>query len=381
MKQKAFSKQFLASSLALLLLLVSACSAPIQESQTDEVTTKENTQSEEAITSEDTIGQESEPDSSTESSSEKEEESMTQVKEDSGFRLIGYMPNWYDRSVLDTVRLEEYTHINYAFAIPKEDGTMRPLPNDAFTNKLIEKAHASGVKVLLSVGGWSYQEIPLEPTFVKATETAEKCELLAKNIVAQAVQYGFDGVDLDWEHPNEQTAAQYETLVKALRTQCDEHGLYLTCAVIGGPSMDLAITDEAAAQFDWINAMGYDGGEGEDHSPLSLAVDYINYWTQKRGIAKDKVVIGVPFYERPSWASYDALVAADPQNAYSDTANYMGGTVYYNGIPTMKEKTSYAVENAGGIMIWQIVQDTKDPELSLLSAIIETLREAGVYNK
>lgn len=92
-------------------------------------------------------------------------------------------------------------------------------------------------------------------------------------------------------------------------------------------------------------------------------------------------MIGVPFYERPSWASYDALVAADPQNAYSDTANYMGGTVYYNGIPTMKEKTSYAVENAGGIMIWQIVQDTKDPELSLLSAIIETLREAGVYNK
>ena len=381
MKQIVFSKQFLAASLALLLLLVSACSAPVQESQTDEVTTKENTQSEEAITSEDTIGQESEPDSSTESSSEKEEESMTQVKEDSGFRLIGYMPNWYDRSVLDTVRLEAYTHINYAFAIPKEDGTMRPLPNDAFTNKLIEKAHAAGVKVLLSVGGWSYQEIPLEATFVKATETAEKCELLAQSIVAQAVQYGFDGVDLDWEHPNEQTAAQYEALVKALRVQCDEHGLYLTCAVIGGPSMDLAITDEAAAQFDWINAMGYDGGEGEEHSPLSLAVDYITYWTQTRGIAKDKVVIGVPFYERPSWASYDALVAADPQNAYSDTANYMGGTVYYNGIPTMKEKTSYAVENAGGIMIWQIVQDTKDPELSLLSAIIETLREAGVYNK
>ena len=70
MKQKAFSKQFLAASLALLLLLVSACSAPVQESQTDEVTTKENTQAEEAITSEDTIGQESEPDSSTESSSE-----------------------------------------------------------------------------------------------------------------------------------------------------------------------------------------------------------------------------------------------------------------------------------------------------------------------
>ena len=359
-----------------LVLLLSSCN----RSETAEEPVSGETMSESQVESTSSEIRETESEETTEeSSSNQEEEIMTETKTESGIRLIGYMPNWYDRSVLDTVQLEKYTHINYAFAIPKSDGTMMNLPNELFVERLIEKAHAADVKVLISVGGWSYNDIPLEPTFVAATETPEKTELLASSIVAQAVQYGFDGVDLDWEHPNNDTAAQYEALVKALRVHCDEHDLYLTCAVIGGPSMDHAITDEAAACFDWINAMCYDGGNDADHSPMSLAVDYITYWTETRGIAKENVVLGVPFYERPSWSSYGMLISADPENAYRDTAEYMGKTVYYNGIETMKEKTSYAIENAGGIMIWQIVQDASDPSLSLLNAIIEVMEEAGVY--
>lgn len=361
---------------ASLILLLSSCS---RSDTTEESGSVETTSESQIETGSSGITETETEETMDESSSNQEEETMTEVKKESGIRLIGYMPNWYDRSVLDNVQLEKYTHINYAFAIPKSDGTMMNLPNELFVERLIEKAHAADVQVLISVGGWSYNDIPLEPTFVEATETPEKTELLASSIVAQAVQYGFDGVDLDWEHPNNDTAAQYEALVKALRVHCDENDLYLTCAVVGGPSMDHAITDEAAACFDWINVMCYDGGNGADHSPMSLAVDYITYWTETRGIAKEDVVLGVPFYERPSWSSYGMLVSADPENAYRDTAEYMGKTVYYNGIDTMKEKTSYAIENAGGIMIWQIVQDASDPSLSLLNAIIEVMEEAGVY--
>ena len=294
------------------------------------------------------------------------------------FKLIGYMPNWYSLSVLESAPIEKYTHINYAFAIPKEDGTMRDLPDEAFVNRLIEKAHAADVKVLISVGGWSYNGVVLEPTFVAATETPEKTVALAENIVAQAVQYGFDGVDLDWEHPNAQTAAQYEALVVALHEACRKHDLPLTCAVVGAESMDQGITDKAASLFDWINVMGYDGGEGEEHSPMSLAVDYVTYWTEKRGIAKEKVILGVPFYERPTWNSYAFLVAADPSAALTDTTSFQGKTVYYNGIETMKEKTAFALENAGGIMVWQITQDAPSGELSLLDAIRSVIYpEAG----
>lgn len=288
------------------------------------------------------------------------------------FKVIGYMPNWYEVPVLNTLPIEKYTHINYAFAIPTKEGTIRDLPQ-AFTTRLIERAHENGVKVLLSVGGWSYNGIPLEPTFVEACETPEKSEILASNIVAVALQYGFDGVDLDWEHPNRDTASLYESLVLSLRKHCTDKDLYLTCAVIGSPDMTEAITDEAAECFDWINVMAYDGGEGEDHSPMSLAENYIHYWTKDRGIPAAKVTLGVPFYERPTWNAYSSLVSADPENAHRDSTEYLGQTVHYNGIDTMKAKTRFALENAGGIMIWQINQDSPKEELSLLNAILETI--------
>ena len=82
-----------------------------------------------------------------------------------------------------------------------------------------------------------------------------------------------------------------------------------------------------------------------------------------------KVVLGVPFYERPNWASYADIVNANSANAYNDSAVINGTTVYYNGINTMSQKAKFAAENAGGIMIWEISQDTTNSNLSLMNAI------------
>ena len=90
------------------------------------------------------------------------------------------------------------------------------------------------------------------------------------------------------------------------------------------------------------------------------------------GVPAKKLVIGVPFYERPNWASYADVVANNSANAQKDSANVNGTTVYYNGIPTMKQKAEYAAKNAGGLMIWEISQDSTNSSLSLLNAIYDT---------
>jgi GH18 family chitinase len=50
-----------------------------------------------------------------------------------------------------------------------------------------------------------------------------------------------------------------------------------------------------------------------------------------------------------------------------------GGLIYYNGLPTIRKKTELAFANTGGVMIWQLLQDSPG-EHSLLSAIDETHR-------
>jgi GH18 family chitinase len=45
-----------------------------------------------------------------------------------------------------------------------------------------------------------------------------------------------------------------------------------------------------------------------------------------------------------------------------------GGIVYYNGAATIKAKTTLALRKAGGVMIWQLLQDATG-SYSLLTAI------------
>lgn len=61
---------------------------------------------------------------------------------------------------------------------------------------LVTAAHNKGVKVAISVGGWTGC---LKYSATAATE-ANRQAFIAWNI-AQIKNYNLDGVDLDWEYP------------------------------------------------------------------------------------------------------------------------------------------------------------------------------------
>ena len=74
---------------------------------------------------------------------------------------------------------------------------------------------------------------------------------------------------------------------------------------------------------------------------------------------------------------------AAPDAYKGDLVTYNGMDVHYNGPDTIAQKTLYAVENLGGIMIWELTRDTTEADKSLLQAIGKaiapwpTVREAG----
>lgn len=293
------------------------------------------------------------------------------------FKVVGYYPSW-EPDKLNTVDFGVLTHVCYAFAIPTADGVLRDLENPDTAAQLIGSAHENGAKVLLSVGGWSYNDTPLEGVFMEATADSEKVKKFAGNIIAMCDKYGFDGVDMDWEHPRADgaSAKQYEELMLTLSEALRAEGKLLTAAVLSGMTADGNVYYDAAAHtnavlnaVDFINIMAYDGGDGERHSQYEFAVNCGAYWTETRGLPKYKAVLGVPFYARPSWADYGTILASVPDAYGRDSVSYNGMEVYYNGVGTIKKKTKYAKENLGGIMIWELSQDTSDPDKSLLQAI------------
>src|SRR5688500_14484816 len=69
------------------------------------------------------------------------------------FRVIGYMPSWSGSNA--SVQYDKLTIINYAFANPNSNGTLKPIDNTAKLSDLVSRAHARNVKVVLSLGGWN----------------------------------------------------------------------------------------------------------------------------------------------------------------------------------------------------------------------------------
>ena len=304
-------------------------------------------------------------------------------KPGTNFKVTGYYPSWEPEKT-DRIQYDNLTHINYSFAIPTVNGSLLPLNNSDTAEKIIKQAHKEGVKVLLVVGGWSYQDIPLEATFMEATDNHEKVTKLGNAIIEMAKQYGFDGVDIDWEHPRMEGSSrkQYEELMLYLKGEADKNQLLLTAAVLSGVTAEgeaipdaFAQTDTVLGILDWVHVMAYDGGDGIRHSSYEFAVNSAKYWIDTRKMPKEKVVLGVPFYARPSWSAYSDILSRDSDGYNKDV--FRNGEVedYYNGIPTIREKTKWALEHAGGIMIWELSQDTKEDGKSLLRAIGDTVKK------
>jgi chitinase len=287
-------------------------------------------------------------------------------------KIIAYFPSWSGEA--DAIEYEKLTHINYSFVRPGSDGSLGGFDGAARSvdaaklHKLVKAAHAKGVKVGIAVGGWSdldnrdfeaVSKPALRGTFI------EKC-------IAFCDEFDLDGIDIDWEYPTAQTAEDFETMMRELAATLRPQGRFLSAAVIAqDDEHGLNIRQGVFRELDMLNIMAYDWHyqkEGVSHSPLSLAESALDYWL-KRGCPREKAILGVPFYGRSTNTAitYKELIAQDQSNAQRDN----NGSVWYNGVPTIRKKTELALSKGGGIMFWEISQDTSDGT-SLLSAIHET---------
>jgi hypothetical protein len=69
--------------------------------------------------------------------------------------------------------------------------------------------------------------------------------------------------------------------------------------------------------------------------------------------------------------TYNTIVGLDADNAYRDQY----GDIYYNGIPTIRMKTEYALAQVSGVMIWELGQDHYG-EFSLLDQVDDVIQSA-----
>ncbi|MEM1369400.1 MAG: glycoside hydrolase family 18 protein [Cyanobacteria bacterium P01_H01_bin.15] len=285
--------------------------------------------------------------------------------------IIGYLPKAHV-SHFASARLQGLTEL-IAFSMePPADG-FSPF-NSPFTPHELSQYQKIkqdvGCKLLFCVGGGARSE-----NFPELTANTDARQHFVGELVSYCKENDFDGVDYDWEHPegdqNSEQHKNYKALIQDTKEEMSGSNMIVTLAQAAWQPLQ----PETYEIVDRVHLMSYDHTD-YPQATMDKAEQNIDTMINARGCPAKKIALGVPFYGRAEnysdTAKYSDLISRHPHAYHKDIIEGYA----LNGRPTIIEKTRLAKERGlAGIMIWQVGQDTVDPETSLLAAIVSATAE------
>ncbi|KAF2000816.1 glycoside hydrolase family 18 protein, partial [Amniculicola lignicola CBS 123094] len=337
-------------------------------------------------------------------------------------RTIGYYEGWAvgrkcDAMFPEDIPVRAYTHLNYAFALIDPSSfsiTFADVKELDLCSRLTGlKTIFPELRVWISIGGWAMND-PDQPTYTTFSDLAGSVANQQKffsSLISFMSQYGFDGVDIDWEYPvaperggRPDDYRNYPiflaNLNRAFASAGKDWGTSLTIPSAFWYLQHFDIV-KIAPPVDYINLMSLT----QAHTNLT-EIDAALKLLWRNSIDPSKVILGLGFYGRSfaladpacsstgcrfssgapagactgsvgtlSASEIQRLIAAgaEPQldrEAAVQTLTYEGKHwVSYDDEVTFKMKMDYANRNClGGSMVWAVSLDS--PEGSSASALL-----------
>lgn len=290
-------------------------------------------------------------------------------------KVIGYFGNWhgyktdyqpdnpeynYSQGIINgkgfdpiNVPYDLVTHVNYGFIIIDADGNLAS--NDPwadygsdkegggrnYINQIIQYANENDTYAMFSIGGWNNSVY--DRGFDIITETPEIMDRFTTQVVDFLLEFGFDGVDVDWEYPeNDEEKEKFVALIKQIREKLTQAGIerdtyyQLSIAVTANHAkMEFIDPVEVNKYVDSFNVMSYDFRGGFDNQTGHHAALYPNpadldqkfntstameEYANVYNIPKHKLLVGFAYYSR-GFANVEEGVVGAPSSGVP-----LGGT-------------------------------------------------------
>ncbi|KAK2035941.1 endochitinase [Colletotrichum somersetense] len=221
---------------------------------------------------------------------------------------------------------------------------------------LLKKANRQ-LKVILSIGGatWSTQ-------FASVASEQQSRELFADSSVTLMKDWGFDGIDIDWEFPrNTVEAADYVLLLQAVRHRLDAYAaerapsyhFQLSIASSAGSEkykrLDLKTVSDIVDCFylmgyDYCGSWGAITGHQANLYPSTSAAESTPFSTDDAisdyldaGVPSYKIILGMPLYGR----SFDNTAGLGHPFSGVGAGSWEAGAWDYKALPLPGAKEFY----------------------------------------
>lgn len=271
------------------------------------------------------------------------------------------------------------------FALKDNEGNIQSLANHDYVNY----CHQNGIEVWALVEDITYKDTITNYEIFSRTSSRQK---LVSNLIAKAIEYDLDGLNLDCEYINAETGKAYVQFIRELSIMCRLNGIVLSVDNF----VPTAYTQhynrkEQGIVADYVVIMGYD--EHPATSDVAGSVASINFVRSGientlKDVPAEKVINAVPFYarlweERPK-TEEELADENGSSSEYVVTSKAYGmnaarNILKDNGVePVWDEETcQYYAEYASGQTVYKIWLEEEE-SIAVRAALIKEYNLAGI---
>ena len=228
------------------------------------------------------------------------------------------------------------------FTIADTDGNINSLASSQYVNY----AHQSNIEVWALVRDFDGGIGSYEESYEVLSHTSKR-ENLVNQLIAEALQTGIDGINVDFEKISAECGEHYIQFIRELSVKCRQNGLVLSVDNYVPKTYNAHYhIEEQGKVADYVIIMGYDehySGSYESGSVASLNFVKEGIEATLNAVPKEKVINAVPFFTR-LWKEVPKTEEELAAEAGTEAAEY---SVKVTGEALGMEAAEQAIADAG----------------------------------
>ena len=285
----------------------------------------------------------------------------TNIQKDYKINLVWHQTTSMDANyniIYDIANVKKVNTISPTwFSIASNDGTLDSLALADY----VDTAHSNHMEVWPLVDNFS-ENIDFTAV-MNSTSARNKIE---HQLIAAAIEYSFDGINVDFENISEDAADGYIQFMRELSVMCRKNGIVLSVDVPVPMDFTAHYNRKALGEVcDYLMIMGYDehyDGSEEAGTVASLSFEEEGIQNTLQEVAAEKVVSGIPFYTR-LWCTTTNEDGTTTVTSEAMGMNQAQQTLENNQVEASWDETTgqnYAQFNGESGELYQIwLEDTK----------------------